>query len=527
MGRRETAPSGLEGQSSRASTYVLLPFAILAIALAFFAFRSYQLSVRMERGVYDLGILYLDYAAEIAARRGDSAVRDEMLRVSEEWQQYERTAESDPTETALQEWIERNEWIVSAIYVPDDDPGNSIFVSEKMTGEIHVPTERLLRHDFYTATGMVRYTYDPMRLLRVVQEMLKQTLTSQVSHLPETVEFKEHIRLVLIPAGAQTGLVKTESGPIVIVPLGAPLSSHAVRAAFDMELIGAGWKSHRIISLWFTGLAVLVVTVGTWFALRGLRREQEAFQLRAALIANVSHELRTPLSMIRLGAETLNRGMGRLKDKERSEIQGSILREAIHLSHLVENVLDIARLRKSAKPMVFSPVAPAELVRSVVGTYESWIRSKGFDLALDVDDDIPEQLWDRESLSRALLNLIDNAVKYSTDERHITVTLRAHPDTVEISVADRGAGIRPGELAKIFDPYYRADFSDTETRRGAGLGLTLVQQIVQSHDGKIEVESVHGKGSTFRMLFPKQRAERTEKISDLIKVAGVSEAADR
>jgi signal transduction histidine kinase len=524
MGRREIAPSGLEGQSSRASTYVLLPFAILALALAFFAFRSYQLSVRMERGVYDLGILYLDYASEIAARRGDAAVRDEMLRVAEEWQQYERTAETGPTENALQEWIARNEWIVSAIYVPDEDPGNSIFVSEKMTGEVHVPTERLLRHDFYTATGMVRYTYDPMRLLRVVQEVLKQTLTSRVSHLRETVEFKEHIRLVLVPTGRQTGLVKTPAGPIVIAPLGPPLTSHAVRAAFDIDLIAAGWKSHRIISLWFTALAVLVVTLGTWFALRGLRREQEAFQLRAALIANVSHELRTPLSMIRLGAETLNRGMGKLKDNERSEIQSSILREAIHLSHLVENVLDIARLRKSAKPMVFSPVSPAELVRSVVGTYESWIRSKGFDLSLDIDDAIGEQLWDRESLSRALLNLIDNAVKYSTNERHITVSLKENPDTVAIEVTDRGAGIRANEVSKIFDPYYRADFSDTETRRGAGLGLTLVQQIVQSHDGTIEVESVHGQGSTFRMLFPKQQAHRTEKISDLIKAAGEREA---
>src|SRR5207248_1368978 len=99
------------------------------------------------------------------------------------------------------------------------------------------------------------------------------------------------------------------------------------------------------------------------------------------------------------------------------------------------------------------------------------------------------QLWDREAVSRALLNLIDNAIKYSDEEKAIDVVLRQADSHVILEVKDRGIGIESKEIARIFDPYYRAQFSDTQTRRGAGLGLTLVQQIITSHGGRVEVES--------------------------------------
>jgi signal transduction histidine kinase len=106
-------------------------------------------------------------------------------------------------------------------------------------------------------------------------------------------------------------------------------------------------------------------------------------------------------------------------------------------------------------------------------------------------------------VSRALLNLIDNAIKYSgEDDRAISVILRRTEEYIVIEVKDRGVGIDANDLTKIFDPYYRAKFSDTTTRRGAGLGLTLVQQILESHGGRVEVDSAPGTGSTFRLMFP-------------------------
>jgi two-component system phosphate regulon sensor histidine kinase PhoR len=215
--------------------------------------------------------------------------------------------------------------------------------------------------------------------------------------------------------------------------------------------------------------------------------------------------------MIRLAAETLKRG--KLKEKERADMEDQILREVLLLSHLVENVLDVARIQnQSTKALAFTPVQPRDLIRNLVTTYESWIRSKGFTLTLDLDERVGPQMWDRDSVSRALLNLIDNAIKYTGEEgeRALEVTLRETSDDVILEVKDHGIGIDSRDAARIFDPYFRAKFSDTITRRGAGLGLTLVQQIVESHGGKVEVESSLGSGSTFRLLFPAALAATAE-----------------
>ncbi|HEX7807910.1 MAG TPA: HAMP domain-containing sensor histidine kinase, partial [Thermoanaerobaculia bacterium] len=266
----------------------------------------------------------------------------------------------------------------------------------------------------------------------------------------------------------------------------------------------------RVISAWMSLLAVVLTMIGALLASRGMKKEAETMKLRGALIANVSHELRTPLSMIRLGAETLKRG--RLKEKERAEIEDQVLREVLLLSHLVENVLDVARIQnQNTKALAFTPVHPRDLIRNLVTTYESWIRSKGFTCNVEIDDAVGEQMWDRDSVSRALLNLIDNAIKYSgdADERAIDVVLRQDTEHVVLEVRDHGIGIEPKDLARIFDPYYRAKFSDTITRRGAGLGLTLVQQIIASHGGRVEVDSQPGVGSTFRLLFPRDLTAHT------------------
>jgi two-component system, OmpR family, phosphate regulon sensor histidine kinase PhoR len=283
-----------------------------------------------------------------------------------------------------------------------------------------------------------------------------------------------------------------------------------VRAVVRTAYVGGkGWQNQRLMSLWVSLLALALMGIGALLALRGMHKEAETMKLRGALIANVSHELRTPLSMIRLGAETLKRG--KLKENERLEIQDQILREVLLLSHLVENVLDVARIQnRSEKALAFTPVRPRDLIRNLVSTYESWIRSKGFDCTLHLDETVGEQMWDRDAVSRAVLNLVDNAIKYSgEDNRAIDIILRQTPEFVIIEVKDHGIGIDSKDVTRIFDPYFRAQFSDTITRRGAGLGLTLVQQIVTSHGGQVELESALGSGSTFRLMFPTALATGT------------------
>ncbi|HEX8252309.1 MAG TPA: HAMP domain-containing sensor histidine kinase [Thermoanaerobaculia bacterium] len=473
-----------------------MPFLIISLGLGALAWRSYHLSVRMEQGATALAGQYAGYAAEITARRFDAAVRTEMAVVSDDWQQTERRV-GDPTFAALSAWIGRHPWIVAAIYVPDDDPANSIYYSE-----LDAPTAGQIRlsREHFTSTGMVRYEYDPRLLLAAVAHAAQQPPLATSAAGTLAVQKKADVTLVY---GAKEGLEKLDDGFASVASLAQPLAKFGVRSIVRTASVGGkGWQNQRVMSLWVSLLALALTSVGGLLALRGINKEAETMKLRGALIANVSHELRTPLSMIRLGAETLMRG--KVKDHERLEIQDQILREVLLLSHLVENVLDVARIQnQSTKALAFTPIHPRDLIRNLVSTYESWIRSKGFVVTLELDETVEQQMWDRDSVSRALLNLIDNAIKYSADEKRLEVVLRQTGEYVIIEVRDHGIGIEAKDVGRIFDPYYRAKFSDTITRRGAGLGLTLVQQIVASHGGKVELESTPGVGSTFRLMFPR------------------------
>ncbi len=483
---------------------ILVPFLIVIVGLGVLAWRSYVLSERMERVVNTLALQYAGYAADISARRIDGAVRDELYRAAEQWQRVERRS---PSSAELQAWIRDNDWIISALYLPDADPENALYASER-PGTAH--TGARLTRELYSSSGSVRYTYDPALLLARVRPALAHQPLVQAQGLSQQAQ------VALIENPSTLGAIKTGNGYAFVAPLAAPLASYAVRGFVETGYGTSGWENARLISVLLSVFALSLTALGAYLAMRGLRHEADTMKLRGALVANVSHELRTPLSMIRLGAETLKRG-ARLPEKQRLEIEDSILREVLHLSHLVENVLDVARIQNSnARALAFTPVHPRELLSSLVSTYESWIRSRGFDINLHIEDAVDEQSWDRDAVSRAVLNLIDNATKYSGDaNKVIDVVLRQTDDWVVIEVKDRGIGIGTDDLAHIFEPYFRAQFSDTQTRRGAGLGLTLVQQIISSHGGTIEVESRPGAGSTFRLLFPRFQSQKNPSMVQL------------
>jgi signal transduction histidine kinase len=490
---------------------ILIPLLIISAALGVLAWRSYELSVRMERGANTLAVQYAGYAAEITARRVDSAIRNELTRAVEEWQQIERYTEA-PTYESLSDWVAKTEWLISAIYVPDHDPASSIYVSElgakKKSGG--------MTREFYSSSGTVSYTYDPARLIAKVSSVVKQQQPLVRMSGTDNLAIQQRADAMVVHGSQAQGLVRLDDGFAFYAPLSAPMSNFSVRAIVRTSYVGSGWANQRFVSLWVSLIALALMLAGAYLAVRGLNREAETMNLRSALIANVSHELRTPLSMIRLGAETLKRG-AKLSAKERQDIEEQILREVLHLSHMVENVLDVARMQhRSARAMAVTAVDPRDLVTTLVNTYESWIRSKGFSVSLQIADGVETQMWDRESVSRALLNLIDNAIKYSDDDRRIDVCLRQTALDVILEVRDRGIGIDGRDLSKIFDPYFRAQFSDTQTRRGAGLGLTLVQQIVAAHGGRVEVESQPGSGSVFRMIFPRLLGEERIALTGLV-----------
>ncbi len=248
------------------------------------------------------------------------------------------------------------------------------------------------------------------------------------------------------------------------------------------------------------GLSVFLA-FGVWLTYRNVSREMALARLKADFVANVSHELRTPLALIRLYAETLE--MGRLTDPEKPQEYYRIIREeSERLSALINNILDFSRIEAGKKEYDFHETNLAELVKSTLDAYRYQIEQNGFAFESRIADDLPPVRVDREAIARSLLNLINNAVKYSDSEKFLGVNVYRTNGTVKLEVVDHGIGIPRGEQSKIFEKFYRAGDPLVHNTKGSGLGLSLVRHIVQAHGGNVSVDSTPGKGSTFTIALP-------------------------
>jgi signal transduction histidine kinase len=231
-------------------------------------------------------------------------------------------------------------------------------------------------------------------------------------------------------------------------------------------------------------------------------------RLKSDFVANVSHELRTPLALIRLYAETLE--LGRLNAKERYQEYFRIIREeSERLSALINNILDFSRIEAGRKEYEFKETNLAELVRSTLDSYRFQIEQNGFAFEENISPDIPPVNVDREAIARSLLNLVNNALKYSKDRKFIGVSLYRANGSVKLEVRDHGIGIPPNEQEKIFEKFYRCGDPLVHNIKGSGLGLSLVRHIVRAHGGDVQVESAPEKGSKFTIALPLGQSART------------------
>jgi signal transduction histidine kinase len=259
----------------------------------------------------------------------------------------------------------------------------------------------------------------------------------------------------------------------------------------------------RQVMMFTTAFAILLIVLAAGLVLcwRLVRRETEMARLKSDFVANVSHDLKTPLSVIRMFGETLE--LGRVPDEgRRREYYRVITRESERLSRLIDNVLDFSRIEGGRRSYERVPTPVEPLVRDSVDAFAYPLEQQGFKLEVHVEPDLPEVPVDADAIGQALANLIDNAVKYSGVERTIVVEARREGERLALSVTDRGIGIPPAEHAKIFDKFYRVGRSDTQGRRGSGVGLALVRHIVEAHGGSVSVRSAPGQGSCFTIWLP-------------------------
>jgi signal transduction histidine kinase len=260
----------------------------------------------------------------------------------------------------------------------------------------------------------------------------------------------------------------------------------------------------------YTVLAALSLLMigGIFLTYRNVSREMNLARLKSDFVANVSHELRTPLALIRLYAETLE--LGRLNAKEKYQEYFRIIREeSERLTALINNILDFSRIEAGRKEYEFKETNLSELVRSTLDSYRFQIEQNGFAFEENIARDIPPVNVDREAIARSLLNLVNNALKYSKDQKYIGVSLYRADSCVKLEVLDHGMGIPPAEQEKIFEKFYRCGDPLVHNIKGSGLGLSLVRHIVRAHGGDVQVESAPEKGSKFTIALPLDPSSRT------------------
>jgi signal transduction histidine kinase len=247
------------------------------------------------------------------------------------------------------------------------------------------------------------------------------------------------------------------------------------------------------------GVVLITLSAGVLLLVQDVTREARTNQLRADFVSGVTHELKTPITLIRLYGETLLRHR-ELPEGERRESLRIITRESARLGRLIDQVLAFSRVERGDDTYQWQVGDPAPVIAGVIDDYAGWLERSGFELRRDLADALPEVRFDPGALSQAVVNLIDNALKYSGASRTIDVRLRADSARVVFEVEDHGIGIAASEREKVFDRFYRS--AKGTGKGGYGLGLYMVSHIVRAHGGRIDVESEVGEGSTFRLTLP-------------------------
>src|SRR2546423_2585125 len=266
----------------------------------------------------------------------------------------------------------------------------------------------------------------------------------------------------------------------------------------SVEALGQTWMRRSFMILGF--LSVMMIG-GLLLTKHMVSKEMGLAKLKSDFVSNVSHELRTPLALIRLYAETLE--LGRITTPEKKQQYYRIVRkESERLTALINNILDFSRIEAGHKEYEFRETDIADLVRNTLDSYRYQIEQQGFSFEEKIEDSVPPVRVDREAIARALVNLVNNALKYSGDEKYLGVKLYRENGLVKLEVADHGIGIARRDQAKIFEKFYRAGDPLVHNTKGSGLGLSLVRHITEAHGGAIEVESAPGTGSKFILSLP-------------------------
>ncbi|WP_421919788.1 sensor histidine kinase [Marinifilum sp.] len=246
----------------------------------------------------------------------------------------------------------------------------------------------------------------------------------------------------------------------------------------------------------------IILLLGAWFVFKNIRKQIKLNQLKTEFISNVSHEIRTPLALINMYSETLE--MGRIPSEEKKKEYYKVINiEANRLSKMVNKILNFSRIERGKREYHFSICNLNNEIETILENYKQHFDQNGFEIELKLADKMPELNLDKEAVAEAIINLIDNGMKYSADVKKLAIGSSIESAYVRIQVKDFGIGIEKKDQPFVFDKFYRVTSGNLAHKaKGSGIGLSIVKHIMEAHNGKVELDSIMGKGSCFTLFFP-------------------------
>ncbi|QMV42569.1 ATP-binding protein [Cohnella cholangitidis] len=404
---------------------------------------------------------------------------------------------------------------VSDIYIPVLNSGGEVFACVVLTrlGLEMTPKEE---SEARTYAKQISLSLDKLDIYEKAERQ-RQMMQNTLNTLHEGIHLVDQEGMTVLVNSKWHEMMGEEAGrgwKPTLEQYGAFMQPHVKDpipfAEFIADMVGGQETEARSITYEWTGEARRIVQmyyeplyqrsdrIGTLFVHRDITKEYEMDQMKSELVSTVSHELRTPLASVLGFAELLLHK--ELSPERQKKYIGTIHQEATRLTSLISDFLDLQRMESGRQMYEFKKADVAPLIQEVIELHQVNAPNHRF-VWLPASQET-QAIVDIDRIKQVLMNVIGNAVKYSPNGGEITVACSVESRTLRIDITDQGLGIPQEALAEVFNKFYRVDNSDRREIGGTGLGLSIVKEIMDNHDGKVEVSSIYGQGSTFSLSLP-------------------------
>ena len=299
-----------------------------------------------------------------------------------------------------------------------------------------------------------------------------------------------------------SGLENPQQAGFLKAPLGKFFSGWNVEIHFsDVDIFEKTARRQKVVYIWAGLLAIGVMVAAGLLAARVVGKQIKTNKLKNDFIATVSHELKTPLASMRVLVDTLLEGSYR-NQQQVTEYLELVSKENERLTGLIDNFLTFSRMERNKQAFAMARTSPAAIARDAAEAVKTKFSKGKCRFEVNIQDDLPDVTADRDAMVTVLVNFLDNAYKYSYDDKRIKLVVSSEDGSVSFCVSDNGTGMSRRAVKKIFKRFYQVDRSLARNAEGCGLGLSIAKFIVDAHKGSITVNSKPGEGSIFTVSLP-------------------------